>query len=398
MNFAENLALPCPSRVRCYDCYRPAADCFCAAIPRVENRTHVLILQHMRERAHPFNTARIVRRALKNSSLLVDHTENLARRLMLMPGAGLLYPGADSAMLGDLPADQRPQQLVILDGTWHHAKTLLRDIPALQELPRFSLAPDFPSRYRIRREPQAAFLSTVEATVAALRVLEPETEGLDQLLAAFDQMVDRQLGHPIAPQPRRHLGRRKRSVRNVPRALDDLENLVVAYGEASPFDSGRWGPQQPVCWVAERFSTGERFAATIRPEFELSEAFLSHLELTQQDFALALSPEEARAAWSAFLRPGDTVAVYQQGTAGLFHQLGSASAPCIVLKSVDFHPQQRYASLGELLVAVGQAAGPAQFPGRAGRRLAQVMAFVHFLISRGAASGATWQLGPLSSP
>jgi hypothetical protein len=119
-------------------------------------------------RSSSFNTARIVHLALENSSLLVDHTKNLAARLALKPGAGLLYPGSDSALLSLLPADQRPRQLVVLDGTWHHAKTLLRDIPALHRLPRYKLAPTSPSRYRIRREPSAAYLSTVEATVAAL--------------------------------------------------------------------------------------------------------------------------------------------------------------------------------------------------------------------------------------
>ena len=194
-----------PPRDYCYRCFRPAEDCFCAVIPTIENKTEVLILQHMRERFHPFNTARIVHRALQNSTLLVDHTKDLAARISLRPGAGLLYPGPGAALLADLTADQRPEQLVVLDGTWHHAKTLVRDIPDLHSLPRYQLAPASPSRYRIRREPSAAFLSTVEATVAALRVLEPGTGGLDQLLQAFDHMVERQLAHPKSEDARRRL-------------------------------------------------------------------------------------------------------------------------------------------------------------------------------------------------
>jgi DTW domain-containing protein YfiP len=193
---AQESSLASATRDRCYACYRPAVDCFCNVIPTIANKTKVLILQHMRERAHPFNTARIVHRALENSSLLVDHTINLATKLVLKPGAGLLYPGPDAALLDHLPVGQRPQQLVIVDGTWHHAKTLLRDIPQLHGLPRYKLAPSSPSRYRLRREPSAVYLSTLEATVAALRVLEPATWGLDQLIAAFDCMVERQLAHP----------------------------------------------------------------------------------------------------------------------------------------------------------------------------------------------------------
>src|SRR4051812_5319669 len=109
-------------RDRCYGCFRPAGDCVCDVIPTIENTTEVLILQHMRERFHPFNTARMVHRALKNSTLLVDHTTPLAARLSLRPGAVLLYPGPGATMLADLPADRRPKQLVVLDGTWHQAK------------------------------------------------------------------------------------------------------------------------------------------------------------------------------------------------------------------------------------------------------------------------------------
>jgi DTW domain-containing protein YfiP len=121
-------------RDRCYSCFRPRGVCFCGTIPRIDNKTEVLILQHVRERFHPFNTARIVREALTNSRLLSDHTPRLAAGLRLKLRAGLLYPGPGATLLADLPADQRPDQLVVLDGTWHHTKTLLRDIPALGRL------------------------------------------------------------------------------------------------------------------------------------------------------------------------------------------------------------------------------------------------------------------------
>jgi DTW domain-containing protein YfiP len=371
-------------RDRCYGCFRPADDCYCAVIPSIDNKTEVLILQHMRERFHPFNTARIVHRALQNSRLLVDHNIHLGSQLSLKPAAGLLYPGPGATLLTDLPVDQRPGQLVVLDGTWHHAKTLARDIPILQGLPRYQLAPASPSRYRIRREPKAAFLSTVEATVAALRVLEPETGGLEQLLLAFDHMVERQLTHPKSAYDRRRLQRHRRTIGNVPLALlGNLSNVVVAYGESAPGERGCQREQQPpLYWVAHRLGTGERFACTIRPECSLSDSFLGHLELTSADFLAALSPGEARASWAAFQRPRDTVAVYNQGTERLLRQI-SASGKCLVLKSVDFHPQRRYGTIAELVAAEGLAVPPALHPGRAGRRLAQAAALVCHLNALG---------------
>ena len=231
-----------PESGRCFGCFRPQRDCFCAAIPRIDNQTEVLILQHRRERSHRFNTARLVERALRHATVLVDHTAGLADRLALKPRAGLLYPGPGAMLLTDLPPAQRPEQLVIVDGTWHHTKTFLRDIPALRHLPCYRLAPSEPSRYRIRREPSAAFLSTVEAAVAALRVLEPATPGLDQLLEAFDCMIERQLAHPKAMGGWRRNAARSRTYRNVPLALvGDPDRIVVAYGESAPrADAETW--------------------------------------------------------------------------------------------------------------------------------------------------------------
>ena len=382
---AKDQTLDSINKHRCYGCFRPPGDCFCAAIPTIENEMEVLILQHMRERFHPFNTARIVRRSLKNSNLLVDHTRHLAARLALKPRAGLLYPGPGSTLISDLPEDQRPEQLVILDGTWHHAKTLVRDIPALHGLPRYRLAPTSPSQYRIRREPSAMALSTLEATIAALRVLEPDTRGLDQLMDVFLAMVERQLAHPKSESGWRSIERRKRTFRNIPLALlGDLDKVVVAYGESASCEpGGERVPRLPIYWVAQRLGTGERFVCAIQPKFALQEPFLGHLELTREDFSNALSLEEVRTSWAAFLRPGDTLAVYNQGVARLLTQISAQFVPCLVLKSVDFNPQQRYGTLDELLVAEKLVIAPAQVPGRAGKRLANLSAFVRHLNALG---------------
>src|SRR5262245_2204558 len=117
MESGSNMA----ARIRCYECFRPLETCFCDSIPSIDNQTEVLILQHRREQFHRFNTARIVHKALQNSQLLADHTQNLATRLRLelKPRAGLLYQGPTATLISDLPVDQRPDQLIVVDGTWH---------------------------------------------------------------------------------------------------------------------------------------------------------------------------------------------------------------------------------------------------------------------------------------
>jgi hypothetical protein len=323
----------------------------------------------------------MVHRALRNSSLLVDHAPGLAARLVLRPHSGLLYPGPEAVLLADVPVDQRPRQLIVIDGTWHHARTLVRDIAALHDVPRYRIVPDEPSNYRIRREPSAMFLSTVEATVAALRVLEPETVGLDQLLGAFCTMVDRQLAHPKSQNGWRRNAARDRGGRNIPSALlGDLDHVVVAYAESvGNGQDGKAAAQVPVYWTAQRVGTGERFACAIRPRVPLQSTILGHMELTEEHFADALPLDAVRAAWEHFQRPGDLLAVYNTSTARLLAQLTNRPAPCLVLKSVDFNPRRRYSTLAELVASEGLVVAPAVSPGRAGKRLASAVALIGHL-------------------
>ena len=378
-----------PHRQRCYVCFRPLAACFCDAIPSIDNRTHILILQHVKERFHAFNTARIVKQALRNSALIVDQNANLAARdLPFAAKTGVLYPGPDSRLLSEVPPSERPEQLVILDGTWHHAKTLMSEIPAIRQLPRFRLDPAEPSNYRIRKEPTDFALSTLEATVEALQTMEPETQGLDQLLRAFDTMVDAQLLHP------RQMGRLRRAKRewqpsaNIPWVvIEDLENVVVAYGEAAHEVSGiRRKRKSPVYWVARRLISGESFECAIQSPTTLSPEFLRYLELSRNDFAAALSTEDFRRAWRGFLRPTDTVAVFNESTTRLLATINAEFVPSVALKSV--HLQGDCKTLDRAMASLKLKPRAVPQKGRAGRRLGNAIAFTEHLHRIGKSSNA----------
>ncbi len=198
---------------RCWTCFKPRVLCVCELVPRVENRTQVTILQHPRERFHPIGTARIAELGLARGAVLRPHSP-VARSLAVSfdppAGTGLLFPRRGARDLAKLAPDERPRGLVVLDGTWAQAGKLYRENGWLAELPHYALSPVAPSRYRIRREPRPEFISTIEAVVAALQILEPETPGLDALLAAFDDMIDAQVvyAHRVPRRPERKLRRR----------------------------------------------------------------------------------------------------------------------------------------------------------------------------------------------
>jgi len=316
--------------------------CYCASIPSIPNRTAVLMLQHRRESFHPFNTARIVSRALQKSQLMVGHNKNLNERfesVSLSQRAGLLFPGEDAKILENLPASELPDQLVVPDGTWHHVKTLMRDIPRLKRLPRFCIAPDEPSRYRIRREPIAHGLSTLEAIVSALQAIEPENTELDLLLDTFEHMVDNQIKQGTANW--RENQRRRRGMPNIPRALTgDLKNIVVAYGEQEPGKSakshgGRTAGTRLLYWAAIRPTTGERFQCAIDSPFLENKGFLERLRLSADELGNRKSSIEFRRSWTAFMRRGDRLVVLHPSTANLLRQLDPDSQDPLILKAVN---------------------------------------------------------------
>jgi len=353
-------------RERCYGCYRPEVFCFCSSIPRICNRTDVLILQHQRERSHPFNTARIVNRALEKCQLLFDRNETFANReLPIADSAALLYPGKNAKLLTELPQDQRPRQLVIIDGTWDQARTLFRDIPQLHNLPQFKLAPSEPGQYRIRREPTSTSLSTLEATVQSLQQLEPETQGLDRLLEAFNRMIEQQLAHPNANYGDGSPPRRKATL-NIPGSFRCQANqIVVAYGEAAPVSyhqKDAWSELNrkkkeaaklpPILWAAQRLSdlaAENLFFETIDCGAPISPENLSHMELSEDDFLNSISVETFCRKWKDFLQPEDLLVVPNQRTIRSLNHAGALIPPYEHLKSINFDPSKTSSGVSEFL-------------------------------------------------
>ncbi|WP_295513786.1 DTW domain-containing protein [uncultured Pseudomonas sp.] len=179
----------------CARCQRPLSLCLCALIPRLESRTRVLLLQHPSERRHPLNTARLAALGLVNAQLEIG--EEFPELPLWLDGqdARLLFPGPEAVCLDRLPAataDSPPQLLVVPDGTWRKARLLLHTNPALAALPRVTLPPGPPSRYRVRKAPAADAVSTIEAVVAALNVLDAPAR-FEELLTPFEALIDGQI-------------------------------------------------------------------------------------------------------------------------------------------------------------------------------------------------------------
>ncbi len=183
-------------RPRCSRCKRPASHCLCALIPDLPSHTEVLVLQHPDEVDHALNTAHLAVLGLRNATLWVGEVFAALPGWLAQPGyrTCLLFPGEQARSVATFGSDGdgRPVRLVVPDGTWLKARKLLYLNPALADLPRVTLADAPPSRYRLRKAPMEGALSTLEAIVAALNLLEAPAD-YAALLKPFDALIDGQI-------------------------------------------------------------------------------------------------------------------------------------------------------------------------------------------------------------
>lgn len=182
-------------RPRCERCQRPLDHCLCPLIPALDSRTRVILLQHRSESTHALNTARLAALGLTNAELRVGEVFEGLDALLATPGyrPALLFPGDQARVLA--PYDQahdEPLLLIVPDGTWRKARKLLYLNPLLEALPRVTLGAVAPSRYRLRKAPEAGALSTIEAVVGALNALE-QPASFDALLAPFEALIEGQI-------------------------------------------------------------------------------------------------------------------------------------------------------------------------------------------------------------
>jgi DTW domain-containing protein YfiP len=188
--------VPTARRATCARCLRPQATCLCALVRPTAHRTEVLVLQHPHEQRQAKNSVALLRLSLARCELLVGECfapEALAACLQ-RPGRDtwLLYPDVPAAPSPPVPTQTAgaPLRLVVIDATWRKSLRMLLEHPALAALPRLSLDAPAPTRYRaIRAARRPDQVSTLEATVHALAMLEgPSFDGAP-LLAAFGSFV-----------------------------------------------------------------------------------------------------------------------------------------------------------------------------------------------------------------
>ncbi len=362
--------------------------CYCDGLPSVDTRTKLVILQHPHERTHPFGTARLARLCMPNASVHVPtpgFSGTLERRVEVPPDAAVLFPHPDAVDLAQMPETAWPSTLVVIDGTWSHAKRLYKENAWLRDLRHVRLHPDAPSNYRIRREPKPDYISTIEAIVAALRIVEPENHRVDELLRAFDRLIDQQLAHRSERRVSRFRSARPRERRAVDPRLADPRALVC-YAETAPMTPGAppGSARELLHWVAARVDTGETFEAVLRPAASApSDEHLRHVGVDRAELERGESLPEARRRFLAFAAEGAPLFSWTPTTIAWGAPVLPATPPHGTLKASYCNVVQRSSGLLEE-ATTREGLRPAELPcrGRAGRRLSHALALARWLRAR----------------
>ena len=331
----RSLPLDFEPRAMCPRCERPQRVCYCAHLTSIATKTRVVLLQHPREEDMAIGTAHMANLCLPNSELHVgihfDGSPELERALSDPERpAALLYPG-DGAIdvLTDPP--KGPITLVVVDGTWWQARKLVRTNKTLAALPRYAFHAPTPSEYRIRREPDEAYVSTIEALVHVLGVLEGDPERLRELLTPFRAMIDKQIAfattvrgarvrHNKGPVPP------KRS--RIPLVMSERpRSIVCVTGEANawPYRSKELRTshrEELVHWIAHRPASGETLDVILRPRNPLAPSTPPHVGLTEEALMDGDSVAELFERWSTFVRDDDVVCSWGHYPVGIFGQAG----------------------------------------------------------------------------
>ncbi len=369
--------------------------CWCPHLVSLPTRTRVVLLQHPRERGLAIGTAYMASLCLPNAELHVGvswgDSAALGRALSDPDRpAALLYPGEGAVDILAHPP-RGPVTLVVVDGTWSTARKVVARNPVLAALPRYAFTPPTPGAYRIRREPSAACVSTLEALVHALGALEGDPERFHAMLNPFHAMIDAQIACESAL--RNHRGRGPRPPKpprpRAPSALHGrLGDVVCVAGEANTWPYGpdgsapRW-PDELIQWTAHRPATGETFEALVLPETPLAPATEVQTGLSPEQLLQGEPRSEALARWAAWVRDTDLVCGWGDFGTALFEASGGSlpGARVDLRRLCRIEAQGNVGAPADYLARLGETPDDLQplGHGRAGRRLAQLAAIARHL-------------------
>jgi DTW domain-containing protein YfiP len=229
-DIANTPPVPAPDEpTDCPRCQKPLALCVCDDLSTINNKIELLVLQHPQEQDKALGTAMLAVLQLKKATLkvglswpslskILGRTVDPQKWAILYLGsteAASVAPDRDVVVVDSKgqPVDHQPgilreiEGIVLLDGTWSQAKALWWRNAWMLKCRRVVLGPSAPSRYgKVRKEPRADALSTIEAAGMLLARLEKKPAIEAALADSFERLLGKyreatQAGLVKVPKP-----------------------------------------------------------------------------------------------------------------------------------------------------------------------------------------------------
>jgi DTW domain-containing protein YfiP len=197
----------------CWTCRRPKCVCLCESIKKHHTSVRFVILAHPHEARSKMSTGFLAHLSLERSVYLEDYDFKNCQQLKAILSASdaesyLLFPSADARPLSSLSQSltanaAKKINIVVIEGTWSQARVILAKSKMLNMLPHIKLHHARTSRFKIRTQPSAECLSTIEAIGYALSDLGDFTAtGTEEFLNPFLTLVERQIDFQKINSPR----------------------------------------------------------------------------------------------------------------------------------------------------------------------------------------------------
>ncbi len=183
-------------RAVCPQCEFILARCLCTGLKLISNKVHIIVLQHPSEKKHALGTVQLMKKSFQNITILIgeDFSKNDELNLLLNDPThriALLFPRKESKPLGSL-ISPAITHLVIIDGTWKKSRKIFLESSNLHSLSAYLIEPIGASEYRLRSSSEENSLSSLEAVIFVLAIIENETD-TNSLKETFKKMIDFQI-------------------------------------------------------------------------------------------------------------------------------------------------------------------------------------------------------------
>ncbi|MGB0466494.1 MAG: tRNA-uridine aminocarboxypropyltransferase [Pontibacterium sp.] len=197
------------SLITCSGCGLPDTYCACNTACCGPLSCQVVLLLHENEPLRPSNTSRLIQQLLPETLAFIWQRKEAPQALVDMIQSEdyqpwLLFP-ADRPDLQTRARDYRPQAgktplIIVPDGTWKEVRKIVRKSPWLASVPLLAIEPKAPSRYTLRRNPDADHLCTAETVAEVFRDLN-EPVAAEKLAQQLDRFLHRyqawKANHPV---------------------------------------------------------------------------------------------------------------------------------------------------------------------------------------------------------